>query len=124
MRPLRSQPIHPWLAGALIAWSAAVVLSHQLPEVPQAVLVVGYLLTAPGLAVVPSFGPSHRLFHGLLVVTFSVALATGLSTTMSVARWWHVEVALAVTVELVAVVLVWRVWRRRSSGALAGGGVL
>lgn len=124
MQPLRSEPLHPVVALLLLTTSAAVLGAHQLPEVPQAALVVSYLLIAPGLAVVPFLGRAHWIFHGLLVLSLSVAIATLLATAMSMAGWWHVGLAVDATVALVVLTVLWRLWRGRAAAVVvpSGGG--
>lgn len=122
MPRLRSEPLHPLLALGLLGASAVVLWAHELPEVARAVLVVSYLLTAPGLAIVPFLGRRHWLLHVLLVLSLSVSIATGLATAMSEAGWWHVDVALDATVVLVVVSVLWRSWRDRAGQPTAVGG--
>ena len=124
MSPLRSQPLRPVLACLLLAWSGMVLWSYVLPEVVRPVVLVTYLLLAPGLAIVPSFGRPHWLFHLLLVLSLSVALATAVSTAMGVAGWWRVDVAVSATVALVTSVVTWRFWRDRTSGVSSRAGAL
>lgn len=118
MQRLRSEPLQPLLALLLLATSAAVLWANELPQVPRAVLVVIYLLTAPGLAIVPFFGRDHWIFHVLLVLSLSVAIATLLATAMSLAGWWRVDLAVDATVALVVLTVLWRSWRDRSAVAV------
>ncbi len=122
MHRLRSEPLHPLLALVLLGGSAAVLWAQELPEVARAVLVVSYLLAAPGLAVVPFLGREHWLLHALLVLALSVAVATGLATAMSEWGWWHVDLAVDATVVLVVVSVLWRWWRDRAAHPSALGG--
>ena len=122
MHRLRSEPLHPLLALVLLGGSAAVLWAHELPEVARAVLVVSYLLTAPGLAIVPFLGREHWLLHALLVLSLSVAIATLLATAMSEVGWWRVDFALDATVVLVVLTVLWRSWRDRDPHRSSLGG--
>ena len=110
---LRTEPIHPAVAAALLVASALMCWSAEMPSGARTALVVSYLLLAPGYAVLPFFGSRYLMFHGLLSLCIGIALAVGLSTAMSVAGWWHVEYAVATTWLLVVVSVSWRVWRNR-----------
>lgn len=112
---LRTEPIHPAVAAMLLAASALMCWAGQLPPTPRAVLVVSYLLLAPGYAVLPFFGREFLLFHALLSLSLGIALAIGLSTAMSVNGWWHVEAAVVATWVLVVAAVTWRLWRNRSA---------
>lgn len=122
MQRLRSEPLHPFLALLLLSASAAVLWAHELPEVGRAVLVVSYLLAAPGLAMVPFLGREYWLLHALLVLSLSVAIATGLATAMSVAGWWQVDLAVDGTVVLVVGTVLGRTWHDRAGRTSVLGG--
>lgn len=112
---LRTEPIHPAVAAVLLVASALMCWAGQMPSEPRTALVVGYLLLAPGYAVLPFFGSRFLVFHGLLSLCVGIALAIGLSTAMSVAGWWHVDVAVAATWVFVVACVLWRVWRNRGA---------
>lgn len=112
---LRTEPIHPAVAAVLLVASALMCWSGELPAVPRTALVVGYLLLAPGYALLPFFGRGHLLLHALLCLSLGVALAIGVSTAMSVSGWWHVEAAVSATWLLVVASVCWRVWRNRGA---------
>jgi hypothetical protein len=115
MSTQRSAPIDPGLAAGLLLASAAVLWSAPLPDALRVPLVAGYLLLAPGYALVPFFGTEHWLLHGLLALSFSAALAIGLANTMAEAAWWRPELALRATVLAVTVVVLVRMWRDRAA---------
>ena len=112
---LRTEPIHPAVAATLLVASALMCWAAQMPSGARSALVIGYLLLAPGYAVLPSFGSRYLMLHGLLSLCIGIALAVGLSTAMSVAGWWHVDLAVAATWLLVVVSVSWRVWRNRGA---------
>lgn len=122
MRELHSEPISPVLAGVLVTSSALMIWADHVPEQLRVLLVVPYLLLAPGYAALPFFGPEHRLFHGLLALSLGIALAIGVSTAMSETGWWHVEVAVTGTVVLVVSCVLYRLWRDRVFVAAGVGG--
>jgi hypothetical protein len=98
-------------------------VSESLPTALRAPLVVGYLVLAPGYALLPFFGREHWLLHALLVISLGAALATLVATTMSEVGWWHVEVAVGATELLVLVAVVLRTWHNRAAVVRIVGGV-
>jgi hypothetical protein len=120
---MRAEPLHPGLAAVLLTASALMCVADHLPPSARAALVVGYLLLAPGCAVLPFPGRRHWLLHALLVVSFGTALAVGLATLMAVAGRWHVEAAVSLTWVLVVAAVGWRTWRNRSALVLLAGGI-
>ena len=119
---LRAEPLHPALAAVLLLASALMGLADEMSTAPRAVLVVGYLLLAPGYALLPFFGGEHWLLHALLVLSLGVALAVGISTAMSETGWWRVEFGVRATGLLVLGAVAWRTWRNRDAlVSLVGG---
>lgn len=123
MRAAAFRPIHPGLAAVLTGSSALVLAGPAVPAPVRAPLVVLYLLLAPGYAVLPSWGRGSRVLHFLLAVTLGSTLAVALGTVMSENGWWRVDVAVTVTVALVVVTTLGRVWRDRAAlAAMFAGG--
>lgn len=115
---LRAERLHPAPAAALLIASALMCFADDMSSGPRAALVVGYLLLAPGYAVLPFFGREHWLLHALLALSVGVALAVGIATAMSETGWWRVQVGVSATWVLVVGAVVWRSWRNRSAVAL------
>ncbi len=90
-------------------------VADALAPGPRSALVVGYLLLAPGYALLPFFGREHWLLHGLLALSLGVALSVGIATAMSETGWWRVEVGVSATWLLVVLTVVWRTWRNRAA---------
>ena len=120
---LRADPLHPVLAAALLGASAVMGLTDHLPAGLRGAVVVGYLLLAPGYALLPSFGREHRLLHALLALSLGVSLAVFISTSMSMLGWWRVDVGVAATELLVVSSVLWRTWRNKAAVAHLVGGV-
>ena len=53
---LRADPLHPAVGATLLAATALMGLSETMPAAVRGPLVVGYLLLAPGYALLPFFG--------------------------------------------------------------------
>jgi hypothetical protein len=98
-------------------------LSETLPAALRGPLVVGYLLLAPGYALLPFFGRQHWLLHTLLVITFGASLATLIATAMAETAWWHVDAGVAATELLVVGAVVARSWHNREAVARVIGGL-
>jgi hypothetical protein len=97
-------------------------LSETMPPALRGPLVVGYLLLAPGYAILPFFGREHWLLHTLLVISFGAAVATLVATAMAETGWWHVGAGVAATELLVVAAVVWRTWHNREAVARLVGG--
>jgi hypothetical protein len=120
---LRTDPLNPVAGAALLVATAVMAVSEILPAALRGPLVVGYLLLAPGYAVLPFFGKEHWLLHALLVLSSGAALATLVATTMSEIGWWHVGVGVAATELLVVTAVLVRSWRNRTAVVRLVGGV-
>lgn len=120
---LRADPLHPAVGAALLGATALMVVSESLPGVLRAPLVVGYLLLAPGYALLPFFGREHWLLHALLVLSTGTALATLAATAMTETGWWHVGMAVGVTELLVVTAVLARTWHNRRAVVRLVGGV-
>lgn len=119
---LRADPLHPVLGVVLLAATVLMSLSETLPAALRGPLVVGYLLLAPGYALLPFFGRQHWLLHTLLVISLGAAVATLVATIMSATGWWRVGVAVRATELLVVAAVVVRAWHNRDAvGHLVGG---
>ena len=114
MSTLRARPMNPVLFGTLMVASAAVAFSAHLPDDARAGLVAGYLLLAPGYAVLPFLGRDHRVLHTMLALGIGVSFAILLSTAMSETGWWHPTAGVWLTVAVVVLVSVARIWHDRS----------
>ena len=111
---LRADPLHPALAAALLGASVVMAVTDRLPDGLRAALVVGYLVLAPGYALLPFFGWEHWLLHALLALSLSISLAVLVATSMSVAGWWQVAPAVAATELLVVSTVICRTWRNKA----------
>jgi hypothetical protein len=120
---LRADPLHPVVGATLLAATALMGLSETMPAAVRGPLVVGYLLLAPGYALLPFFGRQHWLLHTLLVISLGAAVATLVATAMAETGWWHVEAGVAATELLVVAAVGWRTWHNREAVARLVGGV-
>ena len=120
---LRADPLHPAVGAALLGATALMGLSETLPAALRGPLVVGYLLLAPGYALLPFFGRQYWLLHTLLVISFGASLATLIATAMSETGWWHVKVGVGATELLVVAAVVFRAWHNREAVTRIVGGV-
>jgi hypothetical protein len=109
--------------GVLLLASFGMLWWQELPSPVRPVYVVAYLLVAPGYALLPSLGRGHRLFQFLLAVAVGATLAIGLSTVMSETGIWRVDTAIWVTITLVVVSVLARMWHGgKATSATAAGG--
>ena len=110
MAEYRLRPLPSVGQGVLLVASFGMLWWHVLPSPVRPVFVVAYLLVAPGYALLPPLGRGHRLFQFLLAVAVGATLAIGLSTVMSETGIWHADTAIWVTITVVVVSVLARVW--------------
>ena len=116
VRVPRSRWVPP-VALVVLAYAAAFLVVADAGPPLRPVVVLGFLLTGPGLAVVRLARIGSPLVQWTLAVAVSLALDVVVSTGLLFARWWAATSALAVLVvvtELAALADLGRPLLRRS----------